>query len=96
MAEERVYGHNQHMYAYRETGELKERAMICHYYLCTADSFEIGSAYSLHKDEDDARRFHPYDWWRKTSGPESVFVSIETLEEIVKSKDKVVFESHEN
>ena len=95
MAKEWIYGEDQHKYAYQKTGELKEPAIVCHYYLCTADSFEIGSAYSLHKNENDAIHFHPYDWWRKTSGPERVFVSRETLEAIVKSRDKAVFESHE-
>lgn len=96
MRENEVYGQKPHQYAYVRTGWLRQPAMMIHYRLVSGDSFEVGCAYSLHKNMRDAKKYWTYHWWHKTSEPERVFVTKRTIEDILKDEDKVVFESSEN
>ncbi|MBU1198704.1 MAG: hypothetical protein KKF46_02715 [Nanoarchaeota archaeon] len=96
MSENEVYGRTPYKYAYVKTGWHRQPAVMIHYRLVTGDSFEIGSAYSLHKNLRDAKKYWTQHWWQKDSEPEKVFVTKRTIEDILKDEEKAVFESWEN
>ena len=88
-----ILGDKPHQYSYNRTGKFCRSAVVKTYTLVSGDWFEVGGAYSLHKDEADAGRHYGgiMDWYRENSSPEPVYVSKYTREKIMKSKEKRIF-----
>jgi hypothetical protein len=98
------YYKTEHKYSLSKSNNYSELAFLRNYNLYTADSFEIGGAYSLHLDQEQAVSFKPESWWGPiigrnepigSNGIKKVFVSSKTLEALTKDEDKVIFASFE-
>ena len=86
----------QDKYSNTPEGSLKNEVAIQRYELQTEDSFEFGSAYSIHPSLAEARRFHQDSWWKRILPPRSIYVSDSTLEMMMNNKDKMILWSWEN
>lgn len=87
-----------HKYTFKKSENFQEKVFIRYYGLLVQDSFEIGSAYSLHLTKGDAEKFRPNSWEDKSIQREDigeVYVSLRTLEDLTKDEEKVIFAYHE-
>jgi hypothetical protein len=93
MSQNNIHGRKGAHYATQLKRYFPHGAVIRYYTLSTADSFEVGDAYSLHKSVQDAEKFKTERWWSPVGNPESVFVSSQTYKKL---KRKPIFSSWEN
>ena len=91
-----IRGREPHLYSDDKFREFNREIYVNEYTLITGDSFEMGGAYSLHRTEDEAKRYFAREWWHKIRIARPVFVSDTTLEAIAKEKDKCIFNSWES
>ncbi|MBI2106469.1 hypothetical protein HYT57_00650 [Candidatus Woesearchaeota archaeon] len=91
-----INGEEPYLYSSERLDKFDSKAYANRYTLVTGDSFEVGSAYSLHITARDAQKYLPRDWWRAVCRAIPVFVSKTSLETIVKQEDKCIFVSSEN
>ena len=91
-----INGESPFQYSNEHFDKLNRKVYANEYTLITGDSFEMGGAYSLHRTEDEAKRYFARDWWHKVRKAIPVFVSDTTLEAIAKREDKCIFKSWEN
>lgn len=96
MTEIARFGESPDKYTREKSGRYNQEVWVRNYNLVTDDWFEVGFAYSLHLDEEKAKKYETFGWWRPSSFPGRAYVTKETLERIVKDKKKVVFSSWEN
>tara|TARA_Y100000034_G_C6634853_1_gene277312 strand:- start:305 stop:589 length:285 start_codon:yes stop_codon:yes gene_type:complete len=89
---ERILGNEPDKYSYDENREYNCKAVVKVYELVTSDWFEIGGAYSLHLNNEDALEYE-YDFYREYGGVEEVYVTQDTINKIEKARDKNVFRS---
>jgi len=81
-------------YSREPTGTLKKEAYLRSYYLIAPDSWERGSAGSLHLDYQSSKNFKQRHWWVDhwlIRGTETVYVSKSTLERVMETKDKMLW-----
>ncbi|MFH1065567.1 MAG: hypothetical protein V1734_03625 [Nanoarchaeota archaeon] len=89
-----LYGNKPFLFRNEPSRMLYKEVWTQDYKLVTPDSFEVGSAYSLHLTQKGALKFKsPYNWYQKTGGkPKVVYVSPATLEAMVREKKHAIFE----
>ena len=92
--EQGLLGNKPYFFRQTPSRRLSIEVWAQHYTLISPDSFEIGSAYSLHPTPKQALKFRsPFSWYQKTGGePKIVYVSPITLEKILKEKKHAIFE----
>lgn len=94
-----LYGNKPNWYRKNYSRNLREEVWVQHYELMTGDSFETGSAYSLHSTHRNALRFKsPFSWFVKTGNLSLAYVSPKTLGRILEQEKKrsAIFESRES
>lgn len=90
-----IKGYEPHLYSSRKIEGFDRPAYVNIYNVAPGDIFEIGSGYSLHETEIDARKYFPRNFTVPNVRAVRVFVSKTTLEAITKSEDKCIFEGSE-
>jgi hypothetical protein len=90
------YTHNI-KYSKNKTRTLRNKVYVNEYELMTGDSFEIGDAYSIHLTEEESKNFKPWGrCWAGCNKAKSSFISDVSLEKIMQTKEKYIFDTREN
>jgi hypothetical protein len=90
-----LYGDKPFYYRNEPSKYMSKEVWVRHYGLVTGDSFEQGTAYSLHATVQEAKRYTAPSWWQGNKEAKPAFVSQSTLEKILNEKKHSVLVSDE-